>query len=133
MFAIAAASGWVPERKAMFEFEKIRKNSRLVVLSLTITSAAVICGIVLMDATIVMQVTMTVILSQLVFTIAYFTLPRTIFMCNLYLFFIEAFTVNFVGATDYFYTSRHCKGIPISTQPFATFLLAGLTGYHQLQ
>ena len=90
IFAAIAAAGWIPENTAHFSLAQIKKEAPAISMSLVMALSAVTCGIVLMEATIQLQVAIATLSSIGLCLVARATLPRTIFMCNTYMFLIEA-------------------------------------------
>lgn len=99
LFVGFVGAGWVPEKKATFAVSKLKQGCPSITMSVCMALAAIVCGIVLFESPIAIQVVIAVLCSIVVFGVARLALPHTIFMCNIYMFLVEAMTVNYVGVS----------------------------------
>ncbi len=93
------------------------------------------------DAKSTTKLLVTIALPFLIFCGLYTQQPKLVANCNLFLFLTEATNVNFVGATDYFYTAK-CFGNPNFSYTFyvtyslllsAVFTLLGIYLYSRIE
>lgn len=128
LFAFVANS--VPETRSVYSHRKAIRFFGHIILSVGIAGTAIALSLLMFHANINIQVSVLTLCLISVFSIAKHVLPPTLFWCNLYMFFVDALAINYVGATDYFYTSN-CAGSPNFSFTFYTtysMLLSSLFG-----
>ena len=99
-------------------------------LSILITGTALALSVLMFSSELAEQASALTLALLITFYVAYVVLPKTLFWCNLFMFCVDALSVNYVGATDYFYTAD-CAGSPNFSFTFYTtysMLLSTLFG-----
>ena len=121
------ACGLLPEKPST---RKSFTGIGSIVLGLTVACAAISLLAVVDTGDADGTAAAAVVFSIIVFAVASAVQDRVLVCANLYLFLVEAINVNFVGATDYFYTSR-CGNNPDFDYTFYvtyTMLLGSIFG-----
>jgi len=139
VFACSAAM--VPEAKVVLSWFKFQRHIGQVVLSLILTTGACVTTVAMFHIDPSGQAGILAGTLVAVFVTAWAVLPATLFWCNLFMFIADASSLNFVGATDYFYTSD-CDNTPNFTFTFYTtcsmlvssvFCLLGIVLFYHFQ
>lgn len=123
--------GHLPERQSCLATAKMSRYSGYAAVAVLMSVSALACASTMVTQPAAAVAALTVGLCCLVFYASRAVLPDTMFKCNLFMFFADAMHVNFVGATDYFYTSE-CAGAPNFDYRFYTtysMLLASLFAF----
>ena len=135
------AVGYLPERRSCLASAKISRYKGYAGIAVLMSLSALGCASAMVTLSSGAVAGITACLCGLVFYMSRTVLTDTMFRCNLFMFFADAVHVNFVGATDYFYTSE-CVGAPNFDYRFYTtysmllaslFAFAGIVGFAYLQ
>lgn len=102
---------YIPEPKSRVSSEKINRYTGHIMLSFAMSAGALIIGVLVFYGNLNHIAPVTLLLCLGIGYLSKKVLSPTVFSCNLYMFIAEATYVNFVGATDYFYTAG-CKNSP---------------------
>ena len=108
--AILVLLNSVPEKQARFSWLNIARGLKKIRVAFLIAAFSVVLTLIENSATAV-KLSLVVVLPCIIFYNIYWVQPSVVANCNLFLFLTEATNINFVGATDYFYTSK-CFGNP---------------------
>jgi MFS family permease len=101
----------LPEPLSRFSSAKIERFTGHVLLSLVMSLGAIMIGVFVFYKNLAHIIPVTLVITGLIIYISKKVLPDTVFWCNMFMFVAEASYFNFVGATDYFYTSG-CANSP---------------------
>eukprot|EP00921_Rhytidocystis_pertsovi_P017944 GHVQ01028180.1.p1 GENE.GHVQ01028180.1~~GHVQ01028180.1.p1 ORF type:complete len:788 (-),score=87.61 GHVQ01028180.1:279-2642(-) len=92
-----------PTQANKFRMDKFMSHAKVFSLALTMAAAAVLVAIVGVVGGVTAKFSATMLVSALLCIMGLLCLPRTLALCNIYLYLCDALYVNVGGALEYFY------------------------------